>query len=42
MSTKSVAIHLPIALEIDGLPHTDSELLAIGATLEAIFKNLQN
>ena len=33
--------NLPIALEIDGLPHTDSELLAIGATLEAIFKNLQ-
>ncbi|CAM2819709.1 Amidase domain-containing protein [Acinetobacter celticus] len=34
--------NLPIALEIDGLPHTDSELLAIGATLEAIFKNLQS
>ena len=34
--------NLPIALEIDGLPHTDSELLAIGATLEAVFKGLQN
>lgn len=31
---------LPIALEIDGLPHSDHELLAIGATLEQLFKPL--
>lgn len=31
---------LPIALEIDGLPHQDSEILSIGITLEEIFKVL--
>lgn len=31
---------LPIGLEIDGLPHQDSEILAIGVTLEAIFSAL--
>lgn len=31
---------LPIGLEIDGLPHQDSEILAIGVTLEEIFSAL--
>ncbi|OCZ69574.1 indoleacetamide hydrolase [Acinetobacter pittii] len=31
---------LPIGLEIDGLPHQDSEILAIGVTLEEIFSDL--
>ncbi|WP_347017422.1 indoleacetamide hydrolase [Acinetobacter seifertii] len=37
MGTKS---KLPVGLEIDGLAHQDSEILAIGITLEKIFKGL--
>ncbi|MBU3086560.1 indoleacetamide hydrolase [Acinetobacter seifertii] len=37
MATKS---KLPVGLEIDGLAHQDSEILAIGITLEKIFKRL--
>ncbi|WP_151766605.1 indoleacetamide hydrolase [Acinetobacter seifertii] len=37
MGTKS---KLPVGLEIDGLAHQDSEILAIGITLEKIFKCL--
>ncbi|MCG8283930.1 indoleacetamide hydrolase [Acinetobacter seifertii] len=37
MGTKS---KLPVGLEIDGLAHQDSEILAIGITLEKIFKRL--
>lgn len=37
MGTKS---KLPVGLEIDGLVHQDSEILAIGITLEKIFKGL--
>lgn len=37
---KGVKSKLPIGLEIDGLPHQDSEILAIGVTLEAIFSAL--
>lgn len=37
MGTKS---KLPVGLEIDGLVHQDSEILAIGITLEKIFKCL--
>lgn len=37
MATKS---KLPVGLEIDGLAHQDSEILAIGITLEKIFKCL--
>lgn len=32
--------NLAIGLEIDGLPHTDDELLAIGMTLESILKKV--
>ncbi|WP_414659865.1 indoleacetamide hydrolase [Acinetobacter courvalinii] len=31
---------LPVGLEIDGLPHTDHQLLAIGQVLEQILSNL--
>lgn len=37
---KGVKSKLPIGLEIDGLPHQDSEILAIGVTLEEIFSAL--
>ncbi|WP_459661525.1 mandelamide amidase [Acinetobacter calcoaceticus] len=37
---KGVKSKLPIGLEIDGLPHQDSEILAIGVTLEEIFRVL--
>ncbi len=37
---KGVKSKLPVGLEIDGLAHQDSELLAIGITLEEIFKVL--
>lgn len=37
---KGVRSKLPIGLEIDGLPHQDSEILAIGVTLEEIFRVL--
>lgn len=37
---KGAKSKLPIGLEIDGLPHQDSEILAIGETLEEIFKVL--
>ncbi len=37
---KGVKSKLPIGLEIDGLPHQDSEILAIGITLEEIFSDL--
>lgn len=37
---KGAKSKLPIGLEIDGLPHQDSEILAIGVTLEEIFKVL--
>ncbi|MFV5628991.1 indoleacetamide hydrolase [Acinetobacter oleivorans] len=37
---KGVKSKLPVGLEIDGLPHQDSEILAIGMTLEEIFKIL--
>lgn len=37
---KGAKSQLPIGLEIDGLPHQDSEILAIGETLEEIFKVL--
>lgn len=37
---KGAKSKLPIGFEIDGLAHQDSELLAIGITLEEIFKNL--
>ncbi|MEQ1123652.1 indoleacetamide hydrolase [Acinetobacter seifertii] len=37
MGTKS---KLPVGLEIDSLAHQDSEILAIGITLEKIFKRL--
>ncbi|EXS33980.1 indoleacetamide hydrolase [Acinetobacter sp. 826659] len=37
---KGVKSKLPIGLEIDGLPHQDSEILAIGVTLEEIFNDL--
>ena len=37
---KGAKSQLPIGLEIDGLPHQDSEILAIGMTLEEIFKVL--
>ncbi|EPF88170.1 hydrolase [Acinetobacter gyllenbergii] len=33
---------LPIGLEIDGLPHTDHEILAIGQVLEQIFSGLNH
>jgi indoleacetamide hydrolase len=33
---------LPVALEIDGLPHTDQQLLAIGQALEQIFSSLND
>lgn len=37
---KGAKSQLPIGLEIDGLPHQDSEILAIGETLEEIFRVL--
>lgn len=37
---KGVKSKLPVGLEIDGLPHHDSEILAIGMALEEIFKVL--
>lgn len=37
---KGAKSQLPIGLEIDGLPHQDSEILAIGMTLEEIFRDL--
>lgn len=37
---KGAKSKLPIGLEIDGLPHQDSEILAIGVTLEEIFRVL--
>ncbi|UGQ27961.1 indoleacetamide hydrolase [Acinetobacter calcoaceticus] len=37
---KGAKSQLPIGLEIDGLPHQDSEILAIGVTLEEIFRIL--
>jgi len=37
---KGVKSKLPIGLEIDSLPHQDSEILAIGVTLEEIFSDL--
>lgn len=37
---KGAKSKLPAGLEIDGLPHQDSEILAIGMTLEEIFKVL--
>lgn len=37
---KGAKSKLPIGLEIDGLPHQDSEILAIGETLEEIFRVL--
>ncbi|MNM48789.1 Mandelamide hydrolase [compost metagenome] len=37
---KGAKSQLPIGLEIDGLPHQDSEILAIGVTLEEIFRVL--
>jgi len=37
---KGVKSKLPIGLEIDGLPHQDSEILGIGVTLEEIFSAL--
>lgn len=37
---KGAKSKLPIGFEIDGLAHQDSELLAIGITLEEIFKDL--
>ncbi|TDM65994.1 indoleacetamide hydrolase [Acinetobacter sp. KU 011TH] len=37
---KGVKSKLPIGLEIDGLPHQDSEILVIGVTLEEIFSDL--
>lgn len=37
---KGAKSKLPIGLEIDGLPHQDSEILAIGVTLEEIFRDL--
>lgn len=37
---KGAKSKLPVGLEIDGLPHYDSEILAIGMTLEEIFKVL--
>lgn len=37
---KGAKLQLPIGLEIDGLPHQDSEILAIGVTLEEIFRDL--
>ncbi|MFJ1521819.1 indoleacetamide hydrolase [Acinetobacter sp. ABJ_C1_1] len=37
---KGAKSKLPVGLEIDGLPHHDSEILAIGMTLEEIFKVL--
>lgn len=37
---KGAKLQLPIGLEIDGLPHQDSEILAIGETLEEIFRVL--
>ncbi|WP_375038366.1 indoleacetamide hydrolase [Acinetobacter sp. RW6] len=35
---KGAKSKLPIGLEIDGLPHQDSEILAVGMTLEEIFR----
>ena len=37
---KGAKSKLPIGFEIDGLAHQDSVLLAIGITLEEIFKDL--
>lgn len=37
---KGAKSKLPVGLEIDGLAHQDSEILAIGITLEKIFKRL--
>jgi len=37
---KGAKSKLPVGLEIDGLPHHDSEIIAIGMTLEEIFKVL--
>ncbi|QNY07889.1 indoleacetamide hydrolase [Acinetobacter seifertii] len=37
---KGAKSKLPVGLEIDGLAHQDSEILAIGITLEKIFKCL--
>lgn len=37
---KGAKSKLPVGLEIDGLPHHDGEILAIGVTLEEIFKVL--
>ncbi|MDN8430912.1 indoleacetamide hydrolase [Acinetobacter baumannii] len=37
---KGAKSKLPVGLEIDGLPHQDSEILAIGVTLEEIFSAL--
>jgi len=37
---KGTKSKLPVGLEIDGLPHQDSEILAIGMALEEIFKVL--
>lgn len=37
---KGAKSQLPIGLEIDGLPHQDSEILAIAVTLEEIFRVL--
>ncbi|GLG83392.1 indoleacetamide hydrolase [Acinetobacter calcoaceticus] len=37
---KGAKSQLPIGLEIDGLPHQDSEILAIGEALEEIFRVL--